>query len=100
MQKHIDILSRLEPENKPENHPHSCSHCGSQNIRSGAGLKPGQQSQRCSDCGEFLGYSPVKTLKKLRKRQKLTDSLNLLESHGIRSEEAQLFLLSEVGCEV
>lgn len=77
-------------------HHNCCPRCGSTNLKIGAGLKPGQESQRCSDCGEFLGYLPIKPLKKLRKRRKLTDSLNLLESHGIRSEEAQIFVLSEV----
>ena len=90
-------ISYSNPEYKSENHPHSCSHCGSQNIRSGAGLKPGEESRRCSDCGEFLGYSPIERLKRLRKRKNLTDSLNLLESCGIRSEDAQIFILSEVG---
>jgi transposase-like protein len=84
---------------KNENRPHSCPRCGSKNLKGGAGLKPGEESQRCSDCGEFLEYLPIKPLKKLRKRRKLTDSLNLLEAHGIKSEAAQLLLLSAVGGE-
>jgi len=93
------IISYSNPEYKRENHSHSCPHCHSQNLKSGAGRKPNEESRRCGDCGEFLGYLPVERLKKLRKRRNLTDSLNLLESHGIRSEEAQLFLLSAAGGE-
>lgn len=76
-----------------------CPHCGATSYRPGAGRKPNEESRRCGDCGEFLGYLPVKRLKKLRKQRKLTDSLNLLESHGIKSEAAQLLLLSAVGGE-
>jgi hypothetical protein len=78
-------------------HHNTCYRCGSTNIKIGAGLRPGQESRRCADCGEFLGYSPVERLKRLRKRGNLTESLELLESCGIRSEEAQVFLLNEVG---
>jgi hypothetical protein len=75
----------------------SCPRCGSTSFQSGAGLKPGQESRKCSDCGEFLGYLPVKRLKRLRKQRNLTDCLNLLESCKISSETAQLFVLDEVG---
>lgn len=91
------IIAYSKSEYKNENHSHSCPHCGSTSFKTGAGLKPGQQSQRCSDCGEFLGYSPIKQLKRLRKRKDFTESLELLESHGIRSEEAEIFVLSEIG---
>ncbi len=74
-----------------------CSRCGSENLKSGAGKKPGQESLRCEDCGEFLGYSPIKRLKRLRKQKNLTDSLDFLESCGISNEAAQVFLLTEVG---
>jgi hypothetical protein len=47
--------------------------------------------------GECPRNSPVERLKRLRKRENLTESLDLLESCGIRSEEAQVFLLNEVG---
>jgi hypothetical protein len=77
--------------------PHSCHRCGSADIKIGAGLKPGQVSQKCGDCGEFLGYSPVARLKRAKKRKNLTESLNLLESCGIRSEQLQLFVLSAIG---
>lgn len=50
----------------------------------------------CGDCGKFLGYSPLKRLKRLRKRKNLTDSLNFLESRGILSEATQIFVLSEL----
>lgn len=94
------IVAYNRTNGKNENCSHHCPQCGSTNVRSGAGKKPGEQSKRCGDCGEFLGYSPLERLKRLRKRKNLTESLNLLESCGIRSEEAQLFLLSEVGGEV
>lgn len=47
--------------------------------------------------GEYPKNSPLERLKRLRKPGNLTESLDLLESCGIRSEEAQLFLLNEVG---
>lgn len=75
----------------------TCPRCGKENLKSGAGKKPGQESIGCGDCGEFLGYSPVKRLKRLRKRKNITDSLNFLESCGIVSEAAQIFVLNEVG---
>jgi hypothetical protein len=64
------IISYSKSEYKSENHPHSCPHCHSQNLKSGAGLQPKQESRRCSDCGKFLGYFPVKELKRARKRSK------------------------------
>jgi hypothetical protein len=121
----VNIVAQLEPGIKPERQfqhlesersqdsgsgkisqkerysgDHRCPHCGSENLKSGAGLKPGQQSRRCADCGEFLGYSPIQNLKRLRRRKNLTDCLNLLESRGIVSQEAQIFLLTEVGAVV
>jgi transcription elongation factor Elf1 len=74
-----------------------CPHCNSENLKTGAGKKPGLESLRCEDCGDFLGYSPIKRLKRLRKQKNLTDSLDFLESRGISNEIAQVFLLTEVG---
>lgn len=51
-------------------HHNSCHRCGSNNTKSGAGLKPGQESRKCGDCGEFLGYLPVARLKRPKKRRK------------------------------
>jgi transposase-like protein len=65
------IVAHTKTVVKNENRPHSCPRCGSENFKSGAGLKPGQESRRCSDCGEFLGYSPVERLKRPKKRPKL-----------------------------
>jgi hypothetical protein len=73
-----------------------CPHCASENLKSGAGKKGGEQSIRCTDCRKFLGYQPIPQLKRLRRQRRLTDCLNLLESHGVSSETAQLFVLSEV----
>jgi transposase-like protein len=70
-----------------------CPRCGSTNIILGAGLKPGEESQRCGDCRFFLGYSPVTRLKKSRKRKELTECLQVLEDSGIQGEIA-LFILS------
>lgn len=39
----------------------------------------------------------LKLAKRLRKRKKFTESIELLESCGIRGEEAQIFILSEIG---
>ncbi len=75
--------------------PVPCPHCGSTNIILGAGLKPGEESQRCGDCRFFLGYSPVTRLKKSRKSKALTESIQLLEDSGIQGETA-LFTLSLV----
>ncbi len=71
--------------------------CGGTLAKTGAGRKPGEESRRCLDCGEFLGYSPIERLRRLRKQNNLTDSLNFLESRGIVSQEAQIFLLNELG---
>lgn len=97
MQSNKQIIAYSGLEYKNENHSHSCPRCDSSNLRSGAGRKPNEESRRCGNCGEFLGYLPVERLKKLRKRRNLTDSLNLLESHGIVSQEAQIFALSNIG---
>lgn len=91
------IVAYNQANSKNENCSQSCPCCGSTNLKSGAGLKPGEQSQRCGDCGEFLGYSPLPRLKRLRKRQNFTDLINLLESRGVVSEEGQMFILSELG---
>jgi hypothetical protein len=107
----VNILAQKVPDIKPHQRSRQsetersrsekcnpqCSRCGSTNIKIGAGLRPREESRRCADCGEFLGYSPLERLKRLRKRGNLTESLDLLECCGIRSEEAQVFLLTEVG---
>lgn len=62
--------------------------CPHTNFVVGAGLKPGEESRRCSDCKSFLGYSPVSQLKKARRRKGLTESLEILESRGIQGELA------------
>lgn len=91
----VVIVLQVQGNQSPPNMP--CAKCGSTSVRTGAGRKPQEESRRCSDCGGFLGYLPVKPLKKLRKQRKLAHSLNLLESHGIKSEAAQIFVLSRIG---
>jgi hypothetical protein len=80
-------------------HYNCCSRCGSTNLKSGAGLKPGEESRHCKDCRKFLGYQPIPQLKRLRRRKKLTESLEILQNQGIRDEQTQLFLLSAIGGE-
>lgn len=76
-----------------------CPQCGSENLKSGAGRKPGEESRHCKDCKQFLGYHMLPKLKRLRKQRKLTEALELLESQGIRGEQTQLFVLSAIGGE-
>jgi transposase-like protein len=103
---HKSIMARLEPEIKPEQEFQQseqleeegrCRHCGSGNLKSGAGRKAREESIRCADCRRFLGYQPIAQLKRLRRGKKLTESLELLENQGIRGEETQLFILSAIG---
>jgi hypothetical protein len=70
-----------------------CLHCGSENSKIGASLKPGEESHRCNDCKTFLRYSPLAKLKKARKRKELTKCLEILENRGIQGDLA-LFTLS------
>jgi len=70
-----------------------CSRCSSTNLKSGAGRKAGEESYRCGDCKQFLGYSPLARLKQARRRKKLTECLQILENQGIQGELA-LFTLS------
>ena len=84
--------SRLS-RNSPVQGREKCPHCGSGNLKIGAGLKPGEESRRCNDCKHFLGYSPLRKLKKARKRQELTNCLEILENQGIRGDLA-IFILS------
>ncbi|NES18577.1 MAG: hypothetical protein F6K41_06515 [Symploca sp. SIO3E6] len=82
----------------PENAP-KCPHCGSTSFKSGAGLKPGQESIHCQDCKKFIGYRnilPIKRLKRLKKPKRLTDCLNMIDNWGFKSEYTQLFILSLV----
>jgi len=99
-----DILPQLNSSCKNDSHSHSrlniwespkqvCPHCGSGNLKIGAGLKPGEESRRCNDCKHFLGYSPLAKLKKARKRKELTNCLEILESQDIRGDLA-IFILS------
>lgn len=91
------IIAYSTPNGKNENHSHFCNRCNSTNLKSGAGRKPGEKSEKCGDCGKFLGYSPVARLKRAIKRKKLTESLEILDNRGITGEYEQLFLLSEIG---
>jgi hypothetical protein len=101
----VDILAQDVPDIKPHQESRQqegnplCHQCNSANVKIGVGLKPMEQSEHCKDCGVFLRYSPVQNLKRLRRRRKFTESLELLENQGIRSEQAQLFLLSAIGGE-
>ena len=107
------ILSQLNSGYKNENNSHSqidncdasrirqkfsenCPHCGSVNLSTGAGLKPGQMSLKCSECKAFIGYKNLQELNKLKRRKRLTPYLELLEKHGI-SCDAAIFVLGQVG---
>jgi transposase-like protein len=102
---HTNILAQLEPGIKPEQEFQQseqleeegrCRHCGSGNLKSGAGKKGGEQSIHCADCRKFLEYQPMSQLRQLKRRKKLTESLELLESQNIRGESTQLFILSAI----
>lgn len=73
-----------------------CPKCGSSNLITGAGLKPGQMSLRCSECKVFVGYKSLQKLHKLRKRKELTSCLQLLEKEGLTGDAA-IFALSSLG---
>lgn len=98
MKKHSLIFTQLNSNSKKENHSHSdsCPKCGSANLSTGAGLKPGQMSLRCCDCKAFAGYQNLEKLQKLRKRKKLTPCLELLEEQGLVGDVA-VFVLSLLG---
>src|ERR687885_915513 len=93
---------------KNDNHSHStslqereslsfpCAQCGSTATRPGDGRKPGEISISCHNCGKFTGYSPIPKLKRLRKRKRLTDCLEILAQKGVRGDEA-IFILSNLG---
>lgn len=81
---------RRSPQKSPKQ---VCPHCGSGNLKIGAGLKPGEESRRCNDCKHFLGYSPLAKLKKAIKRKELTNCLEILENQDIRGDLA-IFILS------
>lgn len=75
----------------------TCPQCGSANLSTGAGLKPGQISLRCSECKHFIGYRNLEKLQRLRRHKQTTDCLNLIETcSGLTSDEA-IFILSAVG---
>lgn len=110
-----DILPQLNSDYKNENHsysqldkrdasritqkhPENCPHCGSANLSTGAGLKPGQMSLRCGECKRFIGYRNLEKLQRLRRRKSLTPCLELLEKQGIKGDVA-IFVLSAVGGE-
>jgi hypothetical protein len=106
---HKNIMARLKPEIKPNQafqqseqlkkggrSPRRCDHCGSENLKIGAGRKGGEQSIHCADCRKFLEYQPISQLRRLRRRKKLTESLELLESQNIQGESTQLFILSAI----
>lgn len=38
--------------------------CPHNNIRTGAGKKPLEESHHCKDCGKFLEYSPIERFKR------------------------------------
>jgi hypothetical protein len=91
---HIVSQSGQESRRSPQKSPESiCPHCGSGNLKIGAGKKPGDESRRCNNCKHFLGYSPLAKLKKSRRRKELTDCLEILENQGIRGDLA-IFTLS------
>lgn len=89
-------ISQLNSNNRNENHSHTCPQCGSANLSTGAGLKPGQMNLRCSECKHFIGYRNLEKLQRLRRRKSLTPCLELLEKHGIEGDTA-IFILSAAG---
>jgi hypothetical protein len=95
--EHPPQLCLLAPSPQVMPEYRRCCHCGSENLKTGAGKKSREQSIHCADCRKFLGYQPISQLKRLRRRKKLTESLNLLESQGIQGELTQLFILSAIG---
>ena len=74
----------------------SCPTCGSASLVTGAGLKPGQMSLKCSECKGFIGYKNLEKLKGLRRQKKLTACLELLEKQGVVGDAA-IFVLSLAG---
>lgn len=110
-----DIVAQFKRQNNNDNHSHpqldkrdaspisrnfpeNCPYCGSANLSTGAGLKPGQMSLKCSECRAFIGYKNLEKLERLKHRKRLTPCLELLESCGI-SGDAAIFVLGQVGGE-
>jgi len=83
-------------ENKNHSHIYSCPQCASTNLSTGAGLKPGQMSLKCSECKAFVGYKNLEKLKPLRRQKRLTSCLELMEKQGI-SGDAAIFTLALLG---
>ena len=81
---------RRSPQKSPKQ---VCPRCGSENLKTGAGLRPNQESRRCNNCQHFLGFSTVSKLKAARRRKELTECLQILENSGIQGEMA-IFSLS------
>ena len=119
VEKSFIILSQLNSRSKNDDHSHSqlekrdasrlsqkplvegretCPHCGSADLSTGAGLKPGQMSLKCGECKAFLGYKNLQELKKLKRRKRLTPCLELLEKQGLEGDAA-IFVLGQVGGE-
>jgi hypothetical protein len=91
---HILSQSGQESRRSPQKSPESiCPHCGSGNLKIGAGKKPGDESRRCNNCKHFLGFSPLAKLKVARRRKQLNECLQILENSGIHGETA-IFSLS------
>jgi transposase-like protein len=78
-------------------HNPTCPQCGSANLSTGAGRKPGEMSLRCSECKAFIGYRDIgklRRLQRLRRQKQTTDCLNFIEKHaGLSSDEA-IFVLT------
>lgn len=90
----------IVPDYGDSSHNHTCPKCGSANLLTGAGRRPGEMSLKCAQCGVFIRYIDTKNfekLKKLRRRRKFTESVTFIEcASGFRDENA-LFVLSEAG---
>ena len=93
--KHDIILnhSGYQSNSKNENYSHICPKCGSANLSTGAGLKPGQISLKCSECKAFAGYKNLEKLKRIRQQKQLTPCLEFLEGQNLTGD-ATIFTLS------
>lgn len=69
-QKKAGKISHLTYQRERSALKRKCCQCGSTNLKNGAGLKPGEESLKCLDCGKFLGYLPIEPLKRPKKRRK------------------------------
>jgi transposase-like protein len=94
--KSSTIITRAQSKNKNKNH---CPYCDNSGIRIGAERRSSEQSQRCAENYNNLGYSSIDKLKKFYKRRKLTESLDFLRNQRIREEELQLTILQVIGGE-